>query len=192
MAAHLGGVVLQQVTSCSDDIFAYVAGKRFLRGKNTREVCICKTKLTLHVAEDHRGLLSHSIQPGPPLTHGTGQSPTQVRSTDTTGEDQVCRSLLHAPMGGTECPPPLGAALSAPGASHTSYTCSQHTCEETEARNLSAGGTSTVVQWLRLHAPNAGGPGFDPWSGHHIPHATTKNLLTSTEDPACCNQDLAK
>ena len=26
-------------------------------------------------------------------------------------------------------------------------------------------GTSLVVQWLRLHAPNAGGPGFDPWSG---------------------------
>ena len=22
-------------------------------------------------------------------------------------------------------------------------------------------GTSLVVQWLRLHAPNAGGPGFD-------------------------------
>ena len=27
-------------------------------------------------------------------------------------------------------------------------------------------GTSLVVQWLRLHAPNAGGPGFDPWSGN--------------------------
>ena len=27
-------------------------------------------------------------------------------------------------------------------------------------------GTSLVVQWLRLHAPDAGGPGFDPWSGN--------------------------
>ena len=25
-------------------------------------------------------------------------------------------------------------------------------------------GTSLVVQWVRLHAPKAGGPGFDPWS----------------------------
>ena len=25
-------------------------------------------------------------------------------------------------------------------------------------------GTSLVAQWLRLRAPNAGGPGFDPWS----------------------------
>ena len=25
-------------------------------------------------------------------------------------------------------------------------------------------GTSPVVQWLRLQAPNAGGQGFNPWS----------------------------
>ena len=29
-----------------------------------------------------------------------------------------------------------------------------------------AGGTSLLVQWLRLHAHNTGGPGFDPWSGN--------------------------
>ena len=34
-------------------------------------------------------------------------------------------------------------------------------------------GTSLVVQWLRLHAPNAGGLGFDPWSEKEIPHAAT-------------------
>lgn len=61
VAAHLGGVVFQQVTSCSDDIFAYVAGKGFLRGKNTREIHICRTKLTSLTGENHRGLLSHSI-----------------------------------------------------------------------------------------------------------------------------------
>ncbi|TEA31943.1 hypothetical protein DBR06_SOUSAS8310198, partial [Sousa chinensis] len=53
---------------------------------------------------------------------------------------------------------------------------------------------SLVVQWVRLHAPNAGGPGFDPWSGNWISHATTeslhattKSLHAATKDPACCN-----
>ena len=27
-------------------------------------------------------------------------------------------------------------------------------------------GTSLVVQWLRLQAPNAGDPGLNPWSGN--------------------------
>ena len=27
-------------------------------------------------------------------------------------------------------------------------------------------GISLVVQWLRLHLPSAGGPGFNPWSGN--------------------------
>ena len=37
-------------------------------------------------------------------------------------------------------------------------------------------GTSLVVQWLRFQAPNAVGerPGFHPWSGNWISHATTK------------------
>ena len=35
------------------------------------------------------------------------------------------------------------------------------------------GGTSLLVQWLRLCAPNAG-TGFDPLLGNYIPHATTK------------------
>ena len=42
-------------------------------------------------------------------------------------------------------------------------------------------GTSLVVQWVRLHAPNAGGPGSIPGRGtRSLMHATTK-------DPACCN-----
>ena len=45
-------------------------------------------------------------------------------------------------------------------------------------------GISLVVQWLRLHAPNAGGPIFNSWSGNYISHAETKDL-------ACCKkQDL--
>ena len=35
-------------------------------------------------------------------------------------------------------------------------------------------GASLVVQRLRLCAPSAGGPGFDPRSGNKIPDATTK------------------
>ena len=33
------------------------------------------------------------------------------------------------------------------------------------------GGTSLVVQWLRLHAPNAGSPGSIPGRGTKIPQA---------------------
>ncbi|TEA22658.1 hypothetical protein DBR06_SOUSAS14710058, partial [Sousa chinensis] len=54
---------------------------------------------------------------------------------------------------------------------------------------------SLVVQWLRLHVPNAGGQGLIPGQGtrSHMhattksPHATTKRLHAATKDPACCN-----
>ena len=61
-------------------------------------------------------------------------------------------------------------------------SCPQETCslmekEDTNADHNSeehliedwwtdALGTSLVVQWLKLHAPNTGGLGFDPWSGN--------------------------
>ena len=35
-------------------------------------------------------------------------------------------------------------------------------------------GTSLVVRWLRLCTPSAGDPGFNPWLGNYMPHATTK------------------
>ena len=46
-----------------------------------------------------------------------------------------------------------------------------------------------VVQWLRLHTPNAEGLEFDPRSGKQITHATTKSphALTKMDDPTCCN-----
>ena len=44
------------------------------------------------------------------------------------------------------------------------------------------GGTSLVVQWLRLHAPTAGGLCFIPGRGTKIPH-------TATKDPECLNKD---
>ena len=39
--------------------------------------------------------------------------------------------------------------------------------------------TSLVVQWLRLHTPNAGDPRINPWSENKKPHAATK--ITKTQ-----------
>ena len=56
-------------------------------------------------------------------------------------------------------------------------------------------GTSLVVQWVRLRAPNAGGPGWIPGRGtrSHMRattkslRATTKSLRATTKKPACYN-----
>ena len=49
-------------------------------------------------------------------------------------------------------------------------------------------GTSLVVQWLRLRAPNAGGPGSIPGqeTRSHM-HATTKSLHATTREPVSHN-----
>ena len=55
-----------------------------------------------------------------------------------------------------------------------------------QKKNLS--GTSLVVQWVRLRAPNAGGPGSIPGRGTRSRmHATTKSLHATTKDPMCRN-----
>ncbi|TEA41101.1 hypothetical protein DBR06_SOUSAS29010017, partial [Sousa chinensis] len=54
---------------------------------------------------------------------------------------------------------------------------------------------SLVVQWVRLHAPSAGGLGSIPGRGtrSHMhattrsPHATAKSLHAATKKSACCN-----
>ena len=50
-------------------------------------------------------------------------------------------------------------------------------------------GTSLVVQWLRLHAPNAGGPGSIPGQGtrSRIPQLKKKDPGSRNEDPTCHN-----
>ena len=48
-------------------------------------------------------------------------------------------------------------------------------------------GTSLVVQWLRLHAPNAGDE--DSWSENQIPHAATKSSHVATKDPTYHNEN---
>ena len=57
-------------------------------------------------------------------------------------------------------------------------------------RNTDILGNSLVVQWLRFHAPNAGGPGFNYWNqilhaATKSSHATTKSSHAATKDPAC-------
>ncbi|TEA36925.1 hypothetical protein DBR06_SOUSAS210044, partial [Sousa chinensis] len=49
-------------------------------------------------------------------------------------------------------------------------------------------GTSLVAQWLRLHTPNAGGPGLIPGQGtrSHM-HATAKSSHATTKKAACRN-----
>ena len=42
-------------------------------------------------------------------------------------------------------------------------------------------GTSLVVQWLGLHAPNAGGPGSIPGQG------TRSHMRAATKEPTCRN-----
>ena len=46
-------------------------------------------------------------------------------------------------------------------------------------------GTSLVAQWLRLHTPNAGGPGSIPGQGtrSHM-RAATKSSHATTKEPA--------
>ena len=47
-------------------------------------------------------------------------------------------------------------------------------------------GTSVVVQWLRLCAPNAECPGFNPWSGNQVPHTTTRSLHAAVKIKILC------
>ena len=50
---------------------------------------------------------------------------------------------------------------------------------------------SLVVQWLQLHAPNAGDPGWIPDQGTRPHMLQLKSSYAATEDPKCCNQDPA-
>ena len=43
--------------------------------------------------------------------------------------------------------------------------------------------TRVSLQWLKLCAPNAGGPRFDSWSGNYIQHVTTKVHMLQLKIP---------
>ena len=57
-----------------------------------------------------------------------------------------------------------------------------------------------MVQWVRLHTPNAGGPGSFPGQGtrSHMhaatknPHATTKKADAATKSPHAATKDRTK
>ena len=54
-------------------------------------------------------------------------------------------------------------------------------------------GTSLVVQWMRLHAPNAGGLSLIPGGGTRShTHATTKSPYATSKGPSCRNKDPAQ
>ena len=55
-------------------------------------------------------------------------------------------------------------------------------------------GTSLVIQWLRPHAPNAGGLGSIPGQGtrSHMPQVLVKCSHAATKETMCCNQDPAQ
>ena len=48
--------------------------------------------------------------------------------------------------------------------------------------------TSLVALWIRLHAPNTGGPGSIPGQGtrSHM-HAATQGSHATTKETVCCN-----
>ena len=48
-------------------------------------------------------------------------------------------------------------------------------------------GNSLIVQWLRLHAPNAGGPGSIPGQRTRSHMPPTKDPVCRDENPACLN-----
>ena len=52
-------------------------------------------------------------------------------------------------------------------------------------------GTSLVIQWLRLQAPNAGGPSSTPHQGPRSHILQLNVCVQQQKDPACCNWDHA-
>ena len=51
-----------------------------------------------------------------------------------------------------------------------------------------------MVQWLRLHIPNAGSPGLIPGRGtrSHMPELKILQAATKIKEPLCFNHDLAQ
>ena len=52
-------------------------------------------------------------------------------------------------------------------------------------------GTSLVIQWLRLQAPNAGGPSSTPDQGTRSHILQLRVCVQQQKDPTCCNWDHA-
>ena len=76
----------------------------------------------------------------------------------------------------------------------TAWYRGQSTASGQTLKGLWSGGSSLVVQWLRLHAPNSGGLGSTPGQGtrSHMPRLKTPCAATKTENLVCCNEDPAQ
>ena len=100
---------------------------------------------------------------------------------------QLLRSMWDLPRPGLEPVPPALAG-------RFSTTAPPGQPLQLPFKNTTSG-TTLVVQWVRLHAPNAGDLGLIPGRGtrSHMhaasksPHAATKKPMCRSEDPACCN-----
>ena len=85
----------------------------------------------------------------------------------------------------------MGAATNPPDTSYSSPTAASPTTCFSPSLGASLlshhishetfPGTSLVAQWLRLRAPNAGGPGSIPGQG------TRSHVHAATKEPACYN-----
>ena len=53
-------------------------------------------------------------------------------------------------------------------------------------------GSSLVVQWLRLGAPNARGPGLIPGQGTRYSMLQVRAHMLQLKDPTCHNEDLTR
>ena len=74
---------------------------------------------------------------------------------------------------------------------YTPRTRAVQTAIGTEGIKTYAEGTSLVVQWLRLHTPNEGGPRLIPGQGtsSRMLRLKIQPAATKMEDPMYCNQD---
>ena len=66
---------------------------------------------------------------------------------------------------------------------HVLRSVTNNTCFQTEMR------ASLVVQWLRLHAPNAGDPGSIPAQGTRSRKPQLRVHTPQLKDPLRCNED---
>ena len=74
---------------------------------------------------------------------------------------------------------------------YTPRTRAVQTAIRTEGIKTYAEGTSLVIQWLRLHTPNEGGPSLIPGQGtrSRMLRLKIQPAATKMEDPMYCNQD---
>ena len=130
------------------------------------------------------------VQPWPAIRwlhdHGQPLDPSGDALASSAKRDLLCTPLVQV----------LGFTTHSPRHLPGGGCAYPHPAEE-ETSELSKAPSTVdfpVVQWLKLHAPNAGGPGSIPGQGtrsHMLQprvHMPQLNILhAATKDPGCCN-----